>query len=48
VLKQLDLVRMRADGNVRWHRLKAEALEKIMRSAFSCNSIADFCSYQND
>jgi DNA-binding transcriptional ArsR family regulator len=40
VLKQLDLVRMRADGNFRWYRLNEEVLGKISRAVFSRRSIA--------
>jgi hypothetical protein len=41
VLKQLDLVRLRADGNFRWYRLNEEVLGKISRAVFSRNSIAN-------
>jgi hypothetical protein len=40
VLKQLDLVRLRADRNFRWYRLNEEALGKISRAVFSRDSIA--------
>jgi hypothetical protein len=40
VLKQLDLVKMRADGNFRWYRLNDEVLGKISRTVFSRESIA--------
>jgi len=40
VLKQLDLVRLRADGNFRWYRLNEEVLGKISRAVFSRDSIA--------
>ncbi|MGC2275619.1 MAG: metalloregulator ArsR/SmtB family transcription factor, partial [Candidatus Binatus sp.] len=40
VLKQLDLVGMRADGNFRWYRLNDEVLAKISRAVFSRDSIA--------
>ncbi|MGB0061012.1 metalloregulator ArsR/SmtB family transcription factor [Candidatus Binatus sp.] len=40
VLKQLDLVRMLADGNFRWYRLNDEMLGKISRAVFSRDSIA--------
>jgi hypothetical protein len=40
VLKQLDLVRLRADGNFRWYRLDEAALEKISRAVFSRDNIA--------
>lgn len=40
VLKQLDLVGMRADGNFRWYRLNDEVLGKISRAVFSRDSIA--------
>src|ERR1700722_16337959 len=35
VLKQLDLVRLRADGNFRWYRLNEEVLGKIRCTGFS-------------
>ena len=41
VLKQLDLVRLRADGNFRWYRLNEEVLGKISRAVFSRDSIAN-------
>lgn len=40
VLKQLDLVGMRADGNFRWYRLNDEMLGRISRAVFSRDSIA--------
>src|SRR5271168_4040443 len=40
VLKQLDLVRIRAEGNFRWYRLNEEVLGKISRAVFSRESIA--------
>ena len=40
VLKQLDLVRLRADGNFRWYRLNEEVLGKISHAVFSRDSIA--------
>jgi hypothetical protein len=40
VLKQLDLVKIRADGNFRWYRLNEEVLGKISRAAFSRENIA--------
>ena len=40
VLKLLDLVRLRADGNFRWYRLNEEVLGKISRAVFSRDSIA--------
>lgn len=40
VLKQLDLVRQRADGNFRWYRLNEEVLGQISRTVFSRDSIA--------
>ena len=40
VLKQLDLVGMRADGNFRWYRLNDEVLGRISRAVFSRDSIA--------
>ena len=40
MLKQLDLVKLRADGNFRWYRLNEEVLGKISRAVFSRDSIA--------
>ncbi len=40
VLKQLELVKMRADGNFRWYRLNEEVLGKISRSVFSRGNLA--------
>ena len=40
MLKQLDLVRLRADGNFRWYRLNEEVLGQISRTVFSRDSIA--------
>src|SRR5208337_787018 len=40
VLKQLNLVRLRADGNFRWYRLNDEVLGQISRAVFSRDSIA--------
>ena len=40
VLKQLDLLRMRADGNFRWYRLNEDVLGQISRAVFSRDSIA--------
>lgn len=40
VLRQLDLVRMRADGNFRWYRLNEQVLGRISRAVFSRESIA--------
>ena len=40
VLKQLELVKMRADGNFRWYRLNESVLGKISRTVFSRNNIA--------
>jgi hypothetical protein len=40
VLRPLDLVRMRADGNFRWYRLNQEVLARISRAVFSRQSIA--------
>lgn len=40
VLKQLDLVRLRADGNFRWYRLNEEVLGRISRAVFSRENIA--------
>jgi hypothetical protein len=40
MLKQLGLVRLRADGNFRWYRLNEEVLGQISRSVFSRDNIA--------
>jgi hypothetical protein len=40
VLKHLDLVRLRADGNFRWYRLNEEVLGQISRTVFSRDNIA--------
>jgi hypothetical protein len=40
VLKNLDLVRMRADGNFRWYRLNEVVLAKISRAVFRPENIA--------
>jgi DNA-binding transcriptional ArsR family regulator len=40
ILKQLDLVTLRADGNFRWYRLNDEVLGPISRAVFSRDSIA--------
>jgi DNA-binding transcriptional ArsR family regulator len=40
VLKQLELVKMRADGNFRWYRLNEPVLGKISRTVFSRDNIA--------
>ena len=40
VLKQLELVKMRADGNFRWYRLNEPVLGKISRAVFSRDNIA--------
>jgi hypothetical protein len=40
VLKQLDLVRLRADGNFRRYRLNEEVLGQISRTVFSRDNIA--------
>ena len=40
VLKQLELVKMRAEGNFRWYRLNEEVLGKISRSVFSRGNLA--------
>ena len=40
VLKQLDLVRLRADGNFHWYRLNEPVLGKISRAVFSRDNIA--------
>jgi DNA-binding transcriptional ArsR family regulator len=40
ILKQLDLLTLRADGNFRWYRLNDEVLGRISRAVFSRDSIA--------
>jgi DNA-binding transcriptional ArsR family regulator len=40
ILKELDLVTLRADGNFRWYRLNDEVLGRISRIVFSRESIA--------
>src|SRR5258708_1026231 len=40
VLKELDLVTLRAEGNVHWYRLRSDVLRKISRAAFSTENIA--------
>ncbi len=40
LLKQLELVKMRADGNFRWYRLNEPVLGKISRTVFSRDNIA--------
>jgi hypothetical protein len=40
VLKQLDLVKLRADGIFHWYRLNEEVLGKISRAVFSRDNIA--------
>src|SRR5271169_6572093 len=40
VLKQLDLVKLRADGNFRWYRLNDQVLGQISRAVFSRDNIA--------
>jgi DNA-binding transcriptional ArsR family regulator len=40
ILKQLDLVKLRAEGNFRWYRLNEEVLGQISRTVFSRDSIA--------
>jgi len=40
ILKQLNLVRLRADGNFRWYRLNEEVLGQISRTVFSRDNIA--------
>ncbi|HLX04228.1 MAG TPA: metalloregulator ArsR/SmtB family transcription factor, partial [Candidatus Binatus sp.] len=39
ILKQLNLVRLRADGNFRWYRLNEEVLGQISRTVFSRDNI---------
>jgi hypothetical protein len=40
VLKELDLVTLRAAGNVHWYRLRSDVLRKISRAVFSTENIA--------
>ena len=40
ILKELDLLTLRADGNFRWYRLNDEVLGRISRAVFSHASIA--------
>jgi len=40
VLKELDLVTLRAEGNVHWYRLRLDVLRKISRTVFSTENIA--------
>ncbi len=40
ILKQLELLTLRADGNFRWYRLNDEVLGRISRAVFSRDSIA--------
>ena len=40
VLKELGLVRLRADGNTHWYRLKVDVLRKISRAVFSTENFA--------
>jgi len=40
VLKELDLVTLRAEGNVHWYKLKLDVLRKISRASFSTENIA--------
>ena len=40
ILKQLELLTLRADGNFRWYRLNDEVLGQISRAVFSRDSIA--------
>ncbi len=40
VLKQLALVRMRADGNTHWYRLDQDALHRIARTVFNPENLA--------
>ena len=44
VLKVLNLVRLRADGNVHWYRLSEDDLRKISRQVFSRESIASIAA----
>lgn len=40
VLKELDLVRLRAEGNIHWYRLSHDKLRQISRTVFSTENIA--------
>lgn len=40
VLKELDLVRLRPEGNTHWYRLSHDVLRKISRTVFSTENIA--------
>jgi len=40
VLKELDLVTLRAEGNVHWYKLRVDVLRKISREVFSTENIA--------
>jgi len=40
VLKELDLVRLRAEGNIHWYRMSQDVLRKISRAVFSTENIA--------
>jgi len=40
VLKALDLLTLRAEGNVHWYRLRGDVLRKISREVFSTENIA--------
>ncbi len=40
VLKELDLVTLRAEGNVHWYKLRVDVLRKISRAVFSTENIA--------
>ena len=40
ILKELNLVQLRPEGNTHWYRLDSEALHSINRSVFSADQIA--------
>src|ERR1700687_5289136 len=40
VLKELNLLTLRAEGNVHWYRLRVDVLRKISRAVFSTENIA--------
>ncbi len=40
ILKELNLVQLRPEGNTHWYRLDSEALHSINRSVFSADKIA--------
>ncbi len=40
ILKELDLVRLRTEGNVHWYRLNQDVLRRIHRLVFSADNLA--------